>query len=89
LPQDLNWAALADPDVTSVIYMGKRTCAELALNLQAHGLPGETAVMLAENVSKPNQKLSRGTVAGLADLVAQDGSDGPALILIGPLAEAP
>lgn len=89
LPEGLNWAALADPLATTVIYMGKRTCAEMARNLQAHGLDGQTPVLLAENVSKPDQKLTRGTLAGLAALVASDSGDGPALILIGPLADAP
>jgi uroporphyrin-III C-methyltransferase len=89
LPEGLNWAALADAGATTVVYMGKRTCGELSRNLQAHGLPAETPVLLAENVSKPEQKLTRGTLGGLASLVEADGGDGPALILIGPLAESP
>jgi len=89
LPEGLNWAALADASATTVVYMGKRTAPELARNLQAHGLAAETPVLLAENVSKPEQKLTRGTLGGLAALVAADGGDGPALILIGPLADAP
>lgn len=89
LPHDLNWAALADARATTVVYMGKRTSAELSRHLLAHGLSGQTPVLLAENVSKPDQKLTRGTLAGLAALVGADGGDGPALILIGPLAESP
>tara|TARA_R110002110_G_scaffold293407_9_gene507355 strand:+ start:2779 stop:3501 length:723 start_codon:yes stop_codon:yes gene_type:complete len=89
LPEGLNWAALADAGATTVVYMGKRTAADLARNLQSHGLDAETPVLLAENVSKPDQKLTRGTLGGLTALIAADGGDGPALILIGPLADSP
>ena len=88
LPEGLNWAALADPDATTVVYMGRKTCAALADALQLHGLGGTTPAMYAENISKPDQRILRGSLAGLAELAA-DGGDGPALILIGPLAEGP
>ena len=89
LPKGLNWAALADLEATTVVYMGKKTSATLAVMLQKHGLGPETPILLAENISKPDQKLTRGTLGGLGALVACDAGDGPALILIGPLAEAP
>lgn len=89
LPAGLNWAALADPEATTVIYMGKRTSAALATNLQAHGMAAETPVLLAQNVSKPDQRLTRGTLGTLAKMVADESDDGPALILIGPLADSP
>jgi uroporphyrin-III C-methyltransferase len=89
LPKGLNWAALADPEATTVIYMGKRTSAALATQLQAHGLPAETPVLLAQNVSKPDQNLTRGTLGTLAQIVADQDNDGPALIMIGPLMMGP
>ncbi|MGB7269180.1 MAG: uroporphyrinogen-III C-methyltransferase, partial [Albidovulum sp.] len=42
LPEDMNWAALADPQATTVIFMGKRTFAELSRRLQQAGLPPDT-----------------------------------------------
>ena len=86
LPEDLNMAALADPAATTVIFMGKRTFAELAARLTAAGLPGDTPALLAESVSTPDQHLHRATLATLADYIAAEASDGPALILLGPLA---
>ncbi len=88
LPADLNMAALADPGVTSVIFMGKRTFAELSSRLVAQGLPPDTPAILAESVSTPDQRLTRATVASLGEALAQ-AHDGPALILIGPLMEGP
>lgn len=88
LPEGLNWAALADPCATTVVYMGKRTCGVLATNLQAHGMATDTPVLLAQNISKPEQTLTRGTLGTLLQMVGAAADDGPALILIGPLADS-
>ncbi len=85
LPHDLNLAALADPHVTTVIFMGKRTFAELAAKLMRQGLDPDTPTLLAESVSTPDQSFRRATLGTLAAQIAAD-SDGPALIFIGPLA---
>lgn len=87
LPPGLNMAALADPNATTVIYMGKRTFPALAEALIAHGLPPETPALLAESVSTPEQVLHRSTVADLARTLAGDRSSLPGLILVGNLAE--
>lgn len=87
LPPGLNMAALADPQATTVIYMGKRTFPALAEALIAHGLPPETPALLAESVSTPEQTLHRSTVADLARTLAEDRSTLPGLILVGNLAE--
>ena len=89
LPEDLNLAALADPAATTVVFMGKRTFAELAGRLQGAGLPPDTPALLAESVSTPAQKLARGTLATMTDLISAEAADAPALILIGPLADGP
>ena len=86
LPEDLNLAALADPAATTVIFMGKRTFAQLAGLLTGAGLSPDTPAILAESVSTPAQKILRGTMGGMADMIAAVGGDGPALILLGPLA---
>ncbi|HPE25683.1 uroporphyrinogen-III C-methyltransferase [Albidovulum sp.] len=87
LPDDLNLAALADPTATTVVFMGKRTFAELARRLTVAGMSPDTPALLAESVSTPAQKLVRGTIATMERLIADEGSDGPALILLGPLAD--
>jgi uroporphyrin-III C-methyltransferase len=87
LPPGLNLPALADPQATTVIYMGKRTFPALAKALIAHGLPPDTPALLAEAVSTPEQVLHRSTVAELAARLAEDRSPLPGLILVGALAE--
>ncbi len=87
LPEDLNIAALADPQASTVVFMGKRTFPKLVATLVANGLPESTPALLAEGVSTPDQKITRHTVGALAEALAGVVSDQPALILFGPLAE--
>jgi uroporphyrin-III C-methyltransferase len=86
LPEQLNFAALADPSATTAVFMGKRTFPELARRLIAAGLPANTPAMLAESVSHSDQRLTHTTVTELADLMATEDSSTPALILYGALA---
>jgi len=89
LPEGLNWAALADPQATTVVFMGRRSFPALATRLQAEGLSPETPTLLAEAVGHPAQRLTRSTLAGLAAmLVDAPPAASPALILYGPLADA-
>lgn len=85
LPEELNFAALADPSATTVVFMGMRTFPDLARRLIAAGLPGNTPAMLAESVSHPDQSLTRTTVAELAELMATESGSAPAVILYGAL----
>ncbi|MEY8829394.1 uroporphyrinogen-III C-methyltransferase [Sedimentitalea sp. XS_ASV28] len=87
LPEDLNMAALADDQATTVVFMGKRTFPRLAELLVAHGLPSNTPALLAEAVGTAEQALHRTTVSALAERLATERGTAPALILYGPLAE--
>lgn len=90
LPADLNIAALADPEATTVVYMARRTFPALIAKLTAAGLPPDTPALLAESVSSSDQRLTRSTVGKLAAmLVKADHGSHPALILYGPLADTP
>ena len=86
LPEELNFAALADPSATTAVFMGKRTFPELARRLIAAGLPANTPAMLAESIGHPAQHLTHTTVAELAVLMTSEASNTPALILYGALA---
>lgn len=86
LPGDINWAAIADPGVTTVVFMGQRSFPELAAGLRAHGLPGDTPALFAESVGHPHQRLIRTTVDGLAAMMETARVTQPGLIIYGPLA---
>ncbi|MFU8834690.1 uroporphyrinogen-III C-methyltransferase [Roseovarius autotrophicus] len=85
LPEGLDMAALADPGATTVVFMPRRTFAALAARLIAAGLSPDTPALLAENVSHPDQSLSRSTLGALARALAAGAN--PAVVLYGPLAE--
>jgi uroporphyrin-III C-methyltransferase len=67
LPENLNWAALVDPDSTTAVYMGKRTFPLLAAELITRGMRGDTPALLAESLGHADEKLARTTVAKLAE----------------------
>lgn len=87
LPGDLNLKALADTGATTVLFMPKRTFPELAEKLFATGLRRDCPALLAENVSHPDQSLTRTTMEALADQLKTEISSAPGLILFGELAE--
>ncbi|SFS81751.1 uroporphyrinogen-III C-methyltransferase [Sulfitobacter marinus] len=87
LPGDVNLQALADPAASTVVFMGKRTFPALLEKLLAHGLPADTPAILAEDVSRPEQRITRATVSDLAEQLALEVGNSAALILYGPLAQ--
>ena len=72
LPADLNMAALADPDSTTVVYMGKRTFPALVAKLIAQGMSPATPALLAELLGHADETLVRTTIAELAEQLARE-----------------
>ncbi len=80
---DLDWTALAAPDATLAIYMGRAAAGEIARNLIAAGRAPDTAVMVAVNISLPSERILRGRLSALAFLVETISDSDPSLLLIG------
>ncbi|MBA4160531.1 MAG: uroporphyrinogen-III C-methyltransferase [Novosphingobium sp.] len=80
---DFDWAALADPQATLAIYMGKAAVEEIARKLLAHGLPAETPVAIVENASLPDEQTVTTRLDLLPLAVHACSGTGPALLLIG------
>ena len=79
----LDWAALARPRQTVVIYMGVGTLAVICTKLVEHGLPGHTPAALVERATRPDQRTIVGTLETLPALSVKHGVHPPALIMIG------
>jgi uroporphyrin-III C-methyltransferase len=77
-----DWApAVAQAD-TAVLYMAVGQAAEIAVILEAQGMPMSTPVVLVENASLPGSRHIGSTLRGLKNGAAR-GLAGPALLLFG------
>lgn len=85
LPDDINWAAIADPHAITVVFMGQRNFPALAAGLQEHGLDLTTSALFAESVGHPHQRLVRTTIGELAELLKTASVTQPGIIIFGPL----
>ena len=78
---DLDWASLARPNQTAVIYMGLSMAAPIAARLMAAGRAGTVAALVVENASRADERRIVTTLAGLAEAAAS--LSGPALLIVG------
>lgn len=85
----LDWRALAAPDTTLAVYMGRDAAPEIARALIAAGRAPDTPVMIAVNVSLPDERIIHGRLDALAFLVATISDNEPTLLLIGEAVAAP
>jgi uroporphyrin-III C-methyltransferase/precorrin-2 dehydrogenase/sirohydrochlorin ferrochelatase len=83
LPSDVDWASLADPVTTTVVYMPKRALAELAATAQARGLSPDTPAVAVVAATQPDQEVIAGTIADIATRLEAVAPDRPVLIMIG------
>ncbi len=83
LPKNLDWIGLADPLTTLVVYMGGRTGPELAHRIIGAGLAPSTPVAAVASVSRADESVWSGTLAGLASGAFSCSTDQPVLIGIG------
>jgi len=87
LPADVDWRAIADPAGTTVVYMGGRLSASIARRLMSEGLDRATPAVAVAAISRPQERMWRGTLAEMAeDAVFR--SEDPILIGIGQVFDA-
>lgn len=80
---ELDWAALARPRQTLVIYMGVARLPLLCTGLLAHGLAAHTPAAVVENATLPGQRCIVATLDTLAATAEAAGVRAPALIIVG------
>jgi uroporphyrin-III C-methyltransferase len=81
---ELDWAGLADPDTTLVVYMGLAQIGEIAARLVAAGLPAATPVAAVQSGTTPRQRHLVASLGRIAEAVgALPGDGGPVLFIVG------
>lgn len=83
LPSDLDWASIADPSATTVVYMPKRTLGVIAETALRHGLDPSTPAIAVIETTRPGEIVVRGTIADIANRLAAQSPAGPTLVMIG------
>lgn len=83
---DVDWAALARPRHTAVVYMGLSRAGALSAKLIEHGRAPDTPVAIIENGTRANERVLTGTLAGIPEIVRGSQVGAPALIVIGEVA---
>jgi uroporphyrin-III C-methyltransferase len=80
---NLDWRALADPDTTLVLYMGRIHVERIADELIRHGLARATPAAIIVNGTRPDQLTLITTLDELPARVADLDMAAPTLIVIG------
>ena len=83
---DLDWAALARPNQTVVVFMGVGTADVIAARLIAAGRDPATPVAVVENGTRENEIRAFGALGNVTDVIQANGIQGPALLIIGEVA---
>ncbi len=84
-----DWSGLAGVGRTLVIYMGVATAEAIADKLIADGLSPAMPVAVIERATRPDMRVLRSSIAGLAALVTEQKVKSPAVIVIGEVAVSP
>ena len=80
---NLDWPSLVRPRQTVVIYMGLGGLPEICRQMVAHGAAPELPIAVVQNGSLQTQRVVTGTLADMAERVAQAGLVSPCLTIIG------
>ncbi len=83
LPADIDWASVADPAVTTVVYMPVKTLAQLVTDAVARGLDPATPAVAVERATRPNERIIAATIADLPARLAAEQPSGPVVVMIG------
>jgi uroporphyrin-III C-methyltransferase/precorrin-2 dehydrogenase/sirohydrochlorin ferrochelatase len=83
LPADIDWASVADPAVTTVVYMPTKTLPELVANALHAGLDPATPAVAVERATRADERVIAATIGDLPARLAAEPLSGPVVVMIG------
>jgi uroporphyrin-III C-methyltransferase / precorrin-2 dehydrogenase / sirohydrochlorin ferrochelatase len=87
LPDDIDWASIADPGATTIVYMPAKTLAAFSAAAMARGLDAATPAVAVINATRPDETVIASTVADLPARLAATAIGGPVVVMIGRVFE--
>jgi uroporphyrin-III C-methyltransferase/precorrin-2 dehydrogenase/sirohydrochlorin ferrochelatase len=85
LPEDLDLAALADPQATTAVYMPLGTLPDLIERLLRAGVEPDRPVSAVFNATRPDESRVAGTVGSIATRLDNLAIDGPCVLIVGTI----
>lgn len=82
-----DWTTFRSTTETLVFYMGLMGLPTICAQLQAHGRSPDTPVALIERATTTEQKVSRGTLSTMVDIVSRAQPAAPTLIIVGDVVQ--
>ncbi len=86
LPDNIDWRSLADPAVTTIVYMPKKTLAELTAKAITAGLDPATPSLAIAQATRPDEIVISDSIAKLPARLEAEKLSGPVLVMIGSVA---
>lgn len=83
LPADIDWASVADPAVTTVVYMPVKTLPQLVEAAITCGLDPATPAVAVERATRPDERILAATIIDLPARLAAESTSGPVVVMIG------
>jgi uroporphyrin-III C-methyltransferase/precorrin-2 dehydrogenase/sirohydrochlorin ferrochelatase len=84
---DINWPSLVQENQTIVFYMGLTAINEICTQLVKHGMDPRMPAALVEQGTTRNQRVHRGDLNTLPNIVSQSEVRAPTLIIIGKVVQ--
>jgi len=85
-PLDLDWAGLADPDTTLVVYMGAANIGEIADRLIAEGMPRDLPVLAVSKATTRDERRLLSRLDDIALAAEARALQSPVLFIVGRVA---
>jgi uroporphyrin-III C-methyltransferase/precorrin-2 dehydrogenase/sirohydrochlorin ferrochelatase len=80
---DIDWASLADPAVTTIVYMPRATLPELVASALQRGLDPQTPAVAVERATRSDERVIAATIAELPARLEAAAPSGPVVVMIG------
>jgi uroporphyrin-III C-methyltransferase/precorrin-2 dehydrogenase/sirohydrochlorin ferrochelatase len=84
---NLNWDMLAQPNQTTVFYMGLVGLPVICRELQAHGVSADMPIALIQQGTTHMQRVYTGTLGTIEGILAKEKPKPPTLIIVGRVVE--